>query len=62
MAQSRADFERLLDVLRAQPSRRHARDIFESNDWMFLRMTERERELAYATIDRILEELPADDN
>jgi hypothetical protein len=61
MAQGRADFERLLDTLRAQPSRRHARDIFESHDWLFLQMAEHERELAYEAVDRVLEELPEDD-
>jgi hypothetical protein len=61
MAQGRADFERLLAVLRAQPSRRFAEDIFSDHDWLFLRMSQREREAAYAEIDRIIEELPADD-
>jgi hypothetical protein len=61
MGQHRADFERLLEVLRTQPSQRHARDIFWNSDALFLRMTQREREVAYAEVDRILEELPATD-
>jgi len=61
MVQGRADAERLFALLRAQPSRRYARDIFDASGAMLFAMGGRERERVYEVVDRILDELPSDD-
>lgn len=56
-----ADLDHLLDRLRAQPTRRHAEEIFLASDWVFLGMPTGEIEQAYAQVDEILAGLPDND-
>jgi hypothetical protein len=54
----RPDWARLLQELAAAPSRAEAERAFRNSDWLFLRMTNAERERAYVTVENIVAEKP----
>jgi hypothetical protein len=52
------EITRLIDEIIAAPTRAEARAIFESHDFVFLKMREELRECAYAVIGDLLRQKP----